>query len=496
MKKSSLLSVSLLIISLIFQGCVSLEINPVSGNKRAFGYSWEQEKKIGAEADQEIIQQYGLYQDEELSDYVSALGQDLLEVSHMRREDTPAEFKNTAFTFRVLDSPVVNAFALPGGYIYVTRGLLSHLNNEAQLAVVLGHEIGHVAARHASQRAAEQQFGQLAIMSGALIGESLGYDASSLYQLSSQTAQLMFLKYSRDDERESDALGVEYSSMKSYQAAEGAEFFRSLERISQQHSGGVPTLLSSHPDPGEREKTIPRLAQEWEQKGYEQSIVDKEEYLSKIENLIFDQNPRQGFTRNGTFYHPDLKFQFPVPSGFQVVNQPAAVIMINDAQNAVTQFTLDSRNDTPQSSVQSFLSQKGIQTISQSNYSVQGLNGYEALASATTQDSSQVKLKVTALLYEGTVYRFLSYTSSSQYDQYKGQFEISPDGFRKLTDSAILNIRPARLQLVVADYRGAFSSFLPNPLPLDIKAEDVAIINQVNLNDTIEKGSILKIPVQ
>lgn len=141
-----------------------LEVNPVTGNKRAYGYSWEQEVEIGAQADKEISAQYGLYENAELSNYVDELGQALLEVSHMRREDTKQKFRETEFTFRVLDSPVVNAFALPGGYIYVTRGLLAHLNNEAQLAMVVGHEIAHVAARHASQRAATQQFGQLAII--------------------------------------------------------------------------------------------------------------------------------------------------------------------------------------------------------------------------------------------------------------------------------------------------------------------------------------------
>ncbi|MDZ7807130.1 MAG: M48 family metalloprotease [Gracilimonas sp.] len=406
----------LVIASVGFGGCVTLEQNPVSGNKRAYGYSWEEEVQIGKEADPEIIAQYGLYNNEELSNYVSQIGQELVEVSHLRREDTPEKYKNTEFTFRVLNSAVINAFALPGGYNYVTRGLLSHLNNEAQLAMVLGHEIGHVAARHASQRAATQQFGQLAVIGGAILGESLGYDGASILQMSSQTAQLLFLKYSRDAERESDELGVEYSAMINYMAAEGAEFFTSLERISESQGGGIPTLLSSHPDPGEREKTIPRLAEQWAEKGYEQTIVGREEYLRMIEGIIFGENPREGFERDGMFYHPDLEFQFPVPSGFQLINQTSVVVMVNEAQDAIVQFSIDSQNDTPESSVRTFLGQEGITVIEQQAFSTNSLSGYQGTATAQAQDGTEIKLKVTAVGYGGNVYRFLSYTTSAQFD--------------------------------------------------------------------------------
>lgn len=479
-----------------FGGCVTLGQNPVSGNKRVYGYSWEEEVQIGKQADSEIISQYGLYDDEELSNYVSEIGQELVEVSHLRREDTPEKFKNTEFTFRVLNSPVVNAFALPGGYNYVTRGLLSHLNNEAQLAMVLGHEIGHVAARHASQRAATQQFGQLAIIGGAILGESLGYDGANILQMSSQTAQLLFLKYSRDAERESDELGVEYSAMKNYVAAEGAEFFTSLERISESQGGGIPTLLSSHPDPGERETTIPRLAREWESKGYEQTILDKEEFMQMLEGIVFGENPREGFERDGMFYHPDLEFQFPVPADFQLINQTTAVVMVNEAQDAIIQFTIDSQNETPESSVRTFLGQEGITIIEQQGFSTNSLSGYQGIATAQAQDGTELKLKVTAVGYDGNIYRFLSYTTSAQFDTYRSAFTSVENGFDQLYDQQILGIQPVKLTLVTASRTAPFSSFLPDPLPMDVQPLDVAIINQVELDQTIQAGTTLKIPVQ
>lgn len=496
MKSRSFFATLALAFAVIVSGCVTLEKNPVSGNKRAFGYSWEEEEQIGANADKEIIAQYGIYENETLSNYVSELGQSLLEVSHLRREGTPQKFKDTEFTFRVLDSPVVNAFALPGGYIYVTRGLLAHLNNEAQLAVVLGHEIGHVAARHASQRAVEQQIGQIAVLGGAVLGQSLGFDGGNILQLSSQTAQLMFLKYGRDDERESDALGVEYSAMKNYQAAEGAEFFNSLERISESSGGGVPTLLSSHPDPGEREKTIPELAKKWEEKGYEQTILDDEEFLNMIEDIVFGNNPRQGFEREGTFYHPDLKFQFPVPAGLQVYNQPSSVILVNEEQTAITQFTIDSESNSAQSSVQSFLNQEGISTLEQYSYTENGLDGYQAFASAMAQDSTELRIQITAIEFQGNIYNFLSYTSVSEFSVYEGEFAAIPAGFTELNDASILGIDPVRINLMPASRTAPFVEFLPSDLPMNIEPLEVAIINQVKLDETVERGRILKIPVQ
>lgn len=489
-------AILVLITTLVLPSCVSIQTSPVSGNKRAYGYSWEEELKIGKDADSEIIAQYGLYDNDELANYVSNLGQELLEVSHFSREDTPSEYKNTEFTFRVLSSPVVNAFALPGGYVYVTRGLLAHLENEAQLMVVLGHEIGHVAARHASQRAAEQQVGQLGIIGAAVLGQSIGLDGGNILQLSSQTAQLLFLSYSRDDERESDELGVEYSAMKGYEAAEGGEFFRSLERISEKSGQSIPSHLSSHPDPGEREKNIPKMASEWAEKGYEQTIVHGDEFLNKIDNIMYGENPREGYEQNRMFYHPELEFQFPVPDGFSVINQPSAVILVNEDQDAVVQFSIDSKNSTPEASVKEFLNQEGVNTLEQNSTQRNGLNGYEAEANIQQEDGTSLTIDITALSYNGNIYRFLSYTTSQQFGTYERQFASVPDGFDRLTDSSILNVQPVRLELVKTSRSGSFSSFLPSNMPLDIQPLDVAIINQVQLDENIPSGTWIKIPKQ
>ncbi|MCW9706805.1 M48 family metalloprotease [Aliifodinibius sp. 1BSP15-2V2] len=475
--------------------CV-VQRSPVTGQKRAYGYSWEEEVKLGAQSDKQIQQQYGLYNDEALQNYVDEVAQDVLATSHMRGEGTEEKYKNTEFYFRVLDSPVINAFALPGGYVYVTRGLLGHLRNEAQLAVVLGHEIGHVAARHASQRAFEQQVGQLALIGGAVGGELMGLPGGDILQMGSQAAQLMFLKYGRDDERESDQLGVEYAAKQHYMASEGADFFTTLRRMSEQSGQSIPTWQSTHPDPSARANTIPQLAEEWRQKGYEQNVTDRDQFMRAIDDIVFGMNPRQGFTENGIFYHPDLAFQFPHPEGWQVVNQASAVQMVNEEQNAIIVFQIDSKNDSPQASVKEFLNQEGITSTGGSGTSSNGLNAYRATANAESQDGSKVQFYLYSAEYNGNIYRFVCYTLADQFDSYQNQFAETTGKFRELNDSDILNIRPAKLRVYQADRSGTLQSFLPDNLPLDITAEDVAIANQMELSDRVEAGTWIKIPRQ
>jgi len=486
-----------LLIPLFFITACVVQRNPVSGNKRAFAYSWDKEVEIGNQADGEIVAQFGLYEDEEIQDYIDQIGQEMLEVSHMRREDTEPKFKNTPFTFRVLNSPVVNAFALPGGFVYVTRGLMTHLNNEAQLAVVVGHEIGHVAARHASQRALSQTISQIAVIGGSILGqELLGLPGGSLMDLSSQAAQLLLLSYSRDHERESDQLGVEYSARQGYQAAEGAEFFTSLKRISEKSGQSIPTHLSTHPDPGEREKNIPEMAKEWEEQGFEQTIYNDDKYMSLIDGMIFGDNPREGFVENETFVHPDLEFKFPVPGGWQLINQPTLVAMVSPSEDAVMIMRIDSEAANSAASVRSFLGQEGITLVDEGEALSSGeWPAYEAEASATSQ-GTELGIYVYAVEFQDNIYRFINYSSKSAFNNYLNTFQRTTGQFDRLTDERILNINPVRIRIVETDRRAPFQEFLPDPIPMGHEPLDLAILNQVNLDEMIEPGTRLKIPFQ
>lgn len=490
--KHSILFLSLL----LFASACSVQKNPVTGQKRLLAYSWEEEVQIGGEVDQEIVAQYGLYEDEEIESYVTYLGEKVLAESHMRREDTDQKFRETEFYFKVLNSPVVNAFALPGGYVYVTRGLMSHLNNEAQLAVVLGHEIGHVAARHASQRALRQQLGQVAVLGGAILGQELfGLPGESILNLSSQAAQLLFLSYSREAERESDQLGVEYAAMNEYEAAEGAEFFASLERISERSGQSIPSMLSTHPDPGEREKRIPELAERWTEQGYEQTVLNKEKYNEMIDGMMYGENPREGFVDNDNFVHPDLEFQFPIPSDWQLINQPQQVVMVSSAEDAVMIFKIDGEAQSAQGSVESFVEQEGITLNSDEPTRANEYNGYQADVTIEQQEGN-LRAIVYAIEFQDRVYRFINYSTVDAFDKYQSVFTTVPDQFNRVTDQRILNIQPVKLEIITTNHSDTFRNFLPSSLPMDIDEEELAIINQVELDEQIEAGTTLKIPVQ
>lgn len=493
------LLVLLLLVGLAAPGCVQVQENPISGRKRAYGYTWEQEKQLGAEADPQIVAQYGIYDDPELQAYVERIGQRVLSESHLRREDTDEMYRNTAFTFRVLDSPVVNAFALPGGYIYVTRGLLAHLDNEAQLAVVLGHEIGHVAARHASARAAKAQLAQVGLIGGAIASDLLlGGGGQDILNLGGQGLQLLFLSYSRDAERESDKLGVEYSALANYEASEGAGFFSALDRISEQQAGGLPNWLMTHPEPEEREEYIPRLAAEWEDK-VPMTIVDQESYLQRLEGITLGNDPREGFVEDGMFYHPDLRFQFPVPRGFTVNNGKTQVQMVDQEQQAIMVFATGSliagqEVSSPRDAARAMAQQQGLEVIESGEARAGGLPAYFLLAGGQTQQGQRIRMLTYFIEYGGTVWGFAGYAMADAFSRYQDTFLRTMRGFDRLTDRRILNVQPTRTQVVPASRTAPFRSFVPNTLPREMTAEDLAILNQVELDETIQQGTLLKLP--
>ena len=496
MKNLLLHLIATLTLFMLVSSC-SIQESPITGSKRAYAYSWEQEVELGRNADSEIVAQYGEYEDEQLAEYIDKLSREILSKSHLRRDDVPEKYRQTEFTFRVLDSPVVNAFALPGGYVYVTRGLLAHLNNEAQLAVVQGHEIGHVAARHASQRGLQQTIGQFAVVGGAILGqELLGLSGENLLNLSSTAAQLLFLSYSREHERESDKLGVEYAAMSGYAAEEGAAFFTSLKRISENSGQSIPNMLSSHPDPGEREQNIPRMAREWEDKGYDQSMRNSDTYMQMLDGIVYGENPRNGYVTGGSFAHPEMRFKFDAVDGWQLINQASRVVQINESENAVIIFSIDSESTGARQSVGKFDGEEGFTLLESSEVlSSDRWPAYRGVYGVQTE-SGELIVHVISVEFDSRVYQFLSYTSTEAYDGLEPTFDRVGLSFDEVTDPAILNIQPVRLQVQRIAQPGVFGDLLPSQLPMGITPEEIAIVNQVNLDDRIASGTFIKIPVQ
>src|SRR5688572_20438552 len=467
----------------------------ITGEKKSFGYSWEQELKLGAETDKEISEQMGLYNDPQLQTYIDAVGQRLVQQSDFNRPNAPEIYRNTKFTFRVIDSPVVNAFAVPGGFVYVTRGLLSHVQNEAQLAVVLGHEIAHVAARHSSQQARRSQWTQLGVIAGAILGSKVlgerGADlAPTLLNFGGQAAELFLLRYSREAEHESDNLGVNYATRAGYAADQSARFFQSLQRLGETDGKTLPTWKSSHPDPGDRAERVVKISAQVPAET--RTNVGEEQYLKHIENIVVGEDPRQGFAQNGVFYHPVLRFQLPLAQGWKVDNQPSAVVMSAPNGKAMMGLRLASGARARDAAMQ-FTQQSKVKIVTSGDTVVNGLPTTVIIGQADTEQGT-VGVWNAFIEFDGKVYSLLGYSPQPSFEQVRPTFESVAAGFSPLRDQSVTNVQPARLKLVRADRNAQFATFVPTALPRDMTPDELSVLNQVTLNETINQGRILKIP--
>src|SRR5438045_7013385 len=254
--------------------------------------SESQEIAMGRDYDRQIVASIGLYPDSPLQRYIQQFG--------MRRAAT-TERPNLPWTFRVVDEPVVNAFALPGGFIYVTRGILAHLNSEAELAGVVGHEIGHVTARHAVSQMTKQQLAQLGLAVGAIASPDVGRYAG----LASQALGVLFLKYSRDDESQADELGLRYLRRAAYDPREMPHVFEMLTRVSQAQGGGrVPEWLATHPNPENRRGRIEQEIAAGPQ-SFAGTVVNRDSYRQRPDGLVSGTTPAQGSSKRAELCCPE-----------------------------------------------------------------------------------------------------------------------------------------------------------------------------------------------
>ncbi|MBC7922683.1 MAG: M48 family metalloprotease, partial [Ferruginibacter sp.] len=339
--------------------------------------SKEQEIAMGKQADPDIVSQFGLYEDKALQQFIVAKGQQMATISH--RSDLPYEFK-------IVDSPVVNAFAVPGGYVYFTRGIMAHFNNEAEFAGVLGHEIGHITARHSAKQYSKSVIAQL----GLVVGMVVSPEFQQFADVAQSGLGLLFLKFGRDAESQSDALGVEYSTKIGYDAQEMAGFFRTLDRMRKQSEAeSVPTFLSTHPDPANRFEHVQQLAAEWKQKTLGTDLkVNRDSYLKMIDGLVYGEDPKQGFVENNAFYHPELKFQHAVPSGWVVQNSPQQLQMAPKNGKALLLLTLAAEKSLA-AAAQQLVEKNQLTPVESKNTTVNGLPAIALVADPRQPEQDQ-----------------------------------------------------------------------------------------------------------
>lgn len=472
-------------------GCVT-DIVPATGERRYLGYTWQQETDIGKQASKEVTSLFGVYGDANLARYVREVGNRVLATSHLRRPGADEQVRATPVTFTVLDSPVINAMALPGGYIYVTRGMLAHLNNEDQLATVIAHEIGHVAARHAARQAWQQQIGQGLLLGGAVLSQGLGLPAGNILNFGGMAAQLFLLRYSREDELEADRLGVEYAMAAGYDSREVIGLFQTLDRMQEKEGQSMPSFLATHPNPGDRIQRIRELT------GAERDSRTPNpdnRYLHAVEGLVLGEDPRQGFVQDNVFYHPDLGFRFPIPRGFKAVNQPSQVVMVEGQNRAVLGFT-GTAEGSAEAAAAKLLSQRGLRVVERGSTRINGFPAVGALAEAQTQNGHIVTLTTYFIEYRGKVYQFIGYAPQQLFGSFQSAFLQTIRGFAEIQDSRILARQPVRLTLLRVSRSAPFRELIPRTLPAPFTPAEAAILNEVDLNQEISPGKILKIPSQ
>ncbi len=464
-------------------GAMSCAVNPVTQRSEIMLLSQDDEVALGRQTNPQVLQTYGQYQDAALAAYVADLGKKLGALS-----DRP----NLDYSFQVLDSPVVNAFAVPGGYVYLTRGILAYLNDEAELAGVAAHEIGHIAARHSAQQYSRAQMVQIGLGLGSVLSKTFQKYAG----LAEFGVGMLFLSFSRGNERQADDLGVLYSSKAGYDARNMANLFVTLERLNPgEDRSGLPGWFSTHPNPPDRIAAIQKAAQVWRANNPQAAFAThRDAYLKHVDGIVFGEDPRQGYVDGTTFYHPGLRFQFPVPEGWKVNNTASQVQIVNQKQDAAILFSRAS-GQSPSAAAEAFVKQSQAAVLSTESAQVSGMPAHRLMADVTTEQGV-----VRALSYfiqkDNAVFVFLGYAAQAQFDGYLSTFSQTMGRFRNLTDPKRINVQPERLAVKTTSSPGPLRQALQGfGVPQD-KWEALAVLNGMKLDDLVSARTLLKVVVK
>lgn len=447
------------LVGVLAAGCAT---NPVTGRRQLSLVSEAQEIQMGQQAAQEVAQQLGLVENDALQQYVQRVGAQLAAES---------ERPNLPWTFRVVDDPTPNAFALPGGFIFMTRGMMDLMDSEAELAAVLGHEIGHVTARHSVTQISRGQLAQLGLGVGSILFPSAAQAVGGLAQTG---MQLLFLSYGRDAERQADELGFRYALREGFEVREMDDIFATLMRIGQASGRSeIPSWLASHPAEPERIAAAQARADTVTRAPLQ---LGRETYLAAIDGLVYGDDPRQGFFRDGVFLHPEMRFRIDFPQGWRTQNLPQAVNALAPQQDAVLQLTL-AQGANAEDAARRFLSQQGLRVGQTSR---QNVNGSPAVVSYFQAQSQQgvISGMVAFIEHGGNTFQVIAYTPAQLFSRYEPAFRRVIGSFASVSDPAVLNVRPNRVDVVRTTRQMTLAEFNrqnPSVIPLP----ELAILNQV-----------------
>jgi predicted Zn-dependent protease len=478
---------SLAFAALILASASGCTVNPATG-KQDFTplMGVDREAAVGAEEHPKLLAAFGGSYDERasLNAYVDEIGRRLLAVT-----ETPA----AKFTFTIVNSDVVNAFALPGGYVYITRGLMALANNEAELAGVLAHEIGHITARHTAQRYNRSVFAQLG---AAVIGAAVGNRAIS--QVANLGAAAYVQGYSRDQEFEADQLGIRYLVRAGYASGAMADFLSTLGADSalaakiagDEDRPAETSLFASHP------RTVDRVARAAETARLTRSGTMRlagDEFLLALDQTLFGDDPEQGLRRGREFLHPQLGFRFKAPPGFALHNSSKAVIA-RHANGAVVIFSGDKLGRNL--SMGRYLSDVWLDGVGLGDIDSITINGMTAATGSARARTRQGPrdLRAVALRFSGdTIYRFLILTPPEVTEQMSEGLRRMTYSFRPLTSREIENARPQRIRVHRVE-PGETVASLAAEMPFETHREErLRVLNGLTPDEVLRPGRLIKL---
>jgi predicted Zn-dependent protease len=476
----------LLFVAAVFAGTAACVTNPVTGKRQLTSVSAEEEARAGAQAHPKIIAAFGgVYDDPAIGVYVAQVAGQLAKASG----------RAVSYRVTVLDSPVVNAFALPGGYVYVTRGLLALVDDEAQLASVLGHEIGHVDARHSAQR---QTAAMGASVLGAVLGAVVGSQAVS--QVVGMGGQGLLASYSRDQEYEADALGVNAITLAGYDPYASAAFLEKMgaeEAVNAQiakaeREGSKADWLASHPATPDRVSAAKTHAAETGVQSGLQSGRRREPYLDAINGMIYGDSPLHGMVRGRDFVHSVQGFAFTAPRGFTLINTPQAV-GIQGANKTIAKF--DAVQKSAHLDIETYLVSGWGAQVQLSSVSKFSIGGFRAASAWTRIGSYDARL--VAIEFSPTdVYRFLI----GVLPQARGTHEEALDqmvlSFRRLIGREAAEAKPYRIRIVTVapgETVGELASRMALP---DLRELRFRVLNGLSAEAKLLPGQRVKLIMQ
>ena len=456
---------------------VACATNPATGQRQLSLVSESQEIAIGRSNDTTVVMEMGLTPNEAIQSYVRGMGTKLAQVS---------ERPQLEWSFRVVEDPIVNAFAVPGGFIYITRGIMAYMNSEAQLAAVMGHEIGHVTARHSVEQMSRAQLANLGLGLGMIFSSTV----RQVGDVAGAGVGVLFLKFGRDDENQADELGLRYMSKAGFDPREMPGVFTMLQRVSGSEGGGKsPEWLSTHPDPGNRYNHINGLivAQKLPTGG----VVGVESYMMKLNGLMYGLNPREGFFRQNLFLHPDLAFQVQFPAGWKYANQKQAVVAMSAEQDAMIQVEIVAQKSVDEAA-NAFFGQQGLTASRPTHQRLGDFDGVVGEFAAQTPEGAQIRGVAGFLQYDNRVYQLIGYGTAQGFSKNSRAIESTFGSFTRVTDREVLNMQPMRLEIVKLSQSMNLSQFAQQ-YPSQIAVDKLALLNQVeDANAPLPAGRLLK----